>query len=52
MFLQLKFTLFEGGVRTAAAVYYSKIKNKGRVSNSLFHISDWFPTFYTAAGKL
>lgn len=50
-FLQLKFTLFEGGVRTAAAVYHSKIKNKGGVSNSLFHISDWLPTLYAAAGN-
>ncbi|XP_017765619.1 PREDICTED: arylsulfatase B-like, partial [Eufriesea mexicana] len=46
----LKFTLFEGGVRGVACIYSPLIKNSSRVSNHLMHITDWLPTFYSAAG--
>ncbi|XP_076378806.1 arylsulfatase B [Megalopta genalis] len=46
----LKFTLFEGGVRGAACVYSPLIKKSSRVSDHMMHITDWLPTFYTAAG--
>lgn len=46
----LKFTLFEGGVRGAACVYSPAIKNPSRISNQLIHVTDWLPTFYSAAG--
>lgn len=47
---QMKFTLFEGGVRGAACVYSPAIKNPSRISNQLIHVTDWLPTFYSAAG--
>ncbi|KAK0097327.1 hypothetical protein PV326_002412 [Microctonus aethiopoides] len=46
----LKFTLYEGGVHGVACVYSPLIKHKARVVNDLFHITDWLPTFYSAAG--
>ncbi|XP_050598217.1 arylsulfatase B-like isoform X1 [Bombus affinis] len=46
----MKFTLFEGGVRGAACVYSPAIKNPSRISNQLIHVTDWLPTFYSAAG--
>ncbi|XP_068987005.1 arylsulfatase I-like isoform X1 [Bombus flavifrons] len=46
----LKFTLFEGGVRGVACVYSPAIKNPSRISNQLIHVTDWLPTFYSAAG--
>ncbi|XP_031833935.1 arylsulfatase B isoform X2 [Nomia melanderi] len=46
----LKFTLFEGGVRGAACVYSPLIKTASRISNDLMHVTDWLPTFYSAAG--
>ncbi|CAD1471204.1 unnamed protein product, partial [Heterotrigona itama] len=46
----LKFTLFEGGIRGAACIYSPLIKNPSRISNELIHITDWLPTFYSAAG--
>ncbi|CAL7948728.1 unnamed protein product [Xylocopa violacea] len=46
----LKFTLFEGGVRGVACVYSPLIKYPRRISNQLFHMADWVPTLYSAAG--
>ncbi|XP_076234561.1 arylsulfatase B [Calliopsis andreniformis] len=46
----LKFTLFEGGVRGVACVFSPLIKMSSRISNQLFHVTDWLPTFYSAAG--
>ncbi|XP_047002607.1 arylsulfatase B-like isoform X1 [Schistocerca americana] len=45
-----KFTLFEGGVRTVAALWTSKLRQAGRVSDIFVHITDWLPTLYSAAG--
>ncbi|XP_011502861.1 PREDICTED: arylsulfatase B-like [Ceratosolen solmsi marchali] len=45
-----KYTLFEGGVRGAAAIWSPKLLSKGRVSEQLFHVVDWLPTLYSAAG--
>ncbi|XP_011647798.1 arylsulfatase B-like [Pogonomyrmex barbatus] len=46
----LKFTLFEGAIRGAACIYSPLIDHPSRVSTQLFHISDWLPTLYSAAG--
>ncbi|KAG7202809.1 hypothetical protein KM043_009967 [Ampulex compressa] len=46
----MKFTLFEGGVRGVACVYSPLIKKSSRVFDQLFHVTDWLPTFYSAAG--
>jgi len=50
MHLQLKSSLYEGGVRSAACIYSPLIENSSRVSTQLFHITDWLPTLYSAAG--
>ncbi|XP_034948970.1 arylsulfatase B-like [Chelonus insularis] len=46
----LKFTLYEGGVHTPACIYSPLINFKGRVIENLFHMTDWMPTLYAAAG--
>lgn len=48
--MQLKFGMFEGAVRGAACVYSPMIDRSSRVSTQLFHIVDWLPTLYSAAG--
>lgn len=50
MYLQLKFSLFEGAIRGAACIYSPLIRHSSRVSMQLFHITDWLPTLYSAAG--
>ncbi|XP_015431901.1 PREDICTED: arylsulfatase B-like [Dufourea novaeangliae] len=45
-----KYTLYEGGVRGAAAFWSPRIQKGARVSNQLVHITDWLPTLYSAAG--
>lgn len=49
-FRGLKMTLFEGGVRTAAAMYARNLHSRGRTFSNLMHITDWLPTIYAAAG--
>ncbi|XP_049861527.1 arylsulfatase B-like [Schistocerca gregaria] len=46
----MKASLWEGGVRGAAAVWSPLLQNTPRVSNQLMHVSDWLPTLYAAAG--
>ncbi|KAK9512871.1 hypothetical protein O3M35_001191 [Rhynocoris fuscipes] len=46
-----KMSLHEGGVRTVATIWSSEFTNLDlQVQNRLFHISDWFPTLFAAAG--
>ncbi|XP_058803399.1 arylsulfatase B-like [Phymastichus coffea] len=45
-----KYTLYEGGVRSVAAIWSPRLVSKGRVSEQLFHVTDWLPTLYSAAG--
>ncbi|XP_075213982.1 arylsulfatase B-like [Lycorma delicatula] len=45
-----KFTVWEGGVRTAAAVWSPLIQNTSSVSKQFMHVTDWLPTLYSAAG--
>lgn len=49
-FRGLKFTLFEGGVRGTGVLYSPLLKNKKYVNRQLIHITDFLPTFYSAAG--
>ncbi|XP_022829572.1 arylsulfatase B [Spodoptera litura] len=46
----VKNTLWEGGVRGAALLWSPLIKKPSRVANQTFHIADWLPTLYSAAG--
>lgn len=46
----LKLTPFEGGSRGVATVWSPLLKKRQRVSDQLMHISDWLPTFFSAAG--
>lgn len=46
----LKFTLFEGGIRNTAVIWSTMLLKKKTVENNVFHITDWFPTLYAAAG--
>ncbi|CAB0044605.1 unnamed protein product [Trichogramma brassicae] len=46
---QQKATVWEGGVRVPALVYSPLIKKSSRVSQDLFHMTDWFPTLLSAA---
>ncbi|CAG5005734.1 unnamed protein product [Parnassius apollo] len=48
--LQVKNTLWEGGVRGAAVLWSPLLANKPRVATQKVHISDWLPTFLYAAG--
>lgn len=45
-----KETLWEGAVRSASFIWSSDLQSHPRVSNQLFHVSDWLPTLYSAAG--
>lgn len=41
---------WDGSLRNVAAIWSPLIKKSQRVSNHLMHVSDWLPTFYSAAG--
>ncbi|XP_066901765.1 arylsulfatase B [Halyomorpha halys] len=45
-----KLSIHEGGVRTIAAAWSPLFEETSRVSDQLFHITDWLPTLYAAAG--
>lgn len=47
--LQIKNTIWEGGMRVAACVWSPLVER--RVSADLMYVSDWLPTLYEAAGK-
>lgn len=42
--------MYEGGVRGAALIW-SPLLPSGVVSQEFIHMSDWLPTFYSAAGQ-
>ncbi|XP_032679721.1 arylsulfatase B-like [Odontomachus brunneus] len=46
----MKYTLYEGGVRGVAVLWSPRLRKAARVCNNLVHITDWLPTFYSAAG--
>ncbi|KAL7643644.1 UNVERIFIED_CONTAM: hypothetical protein RMT77_005627 [Armadillidium vulgare] len=46
----LKGTLWDSASRGSAFVWSPQLKNPGRVSNEMMHITDWFPTLYHAIG--
>lgn len=46
----VKNTLFEGGVRAAGLIWSPLLSKPQRISTQIFHISDWLPTLYHAAG--
>ena len=48
IFLQVKSTQWEGGVRTPAVVWSPLFTR--RVSQELMHVTDWLPTLYSVAG--
>jgi len=47
-----KNSVYEGGTRTVALFYYARLKKelRGRISNSMVHITDWTPTILNLAG--
>lgn len=47
---QVKNTLWEGGVRGAGLLWSPLLKRPKRVASQIFHITDWLPTLYSAAG--
>lgn len=46
----VKNTLWEGGIRGVGLIWSPLIKGSNRVSKQKFHIVDWLPTLYGAAG--
>ena len=47
---QGKGSLFEGSLRTLAFIWSPLLRKRGYTWHDLFHISDWMPTLYDAAG--
>jgi len=52
MYRGCKETYWEGGVRGAAFLHGKMLKNPGRTSHQLMHISDWLPTLMTVIGEI
>ncbi|KAL4228922.1 hypothetical protein ACF0H5_011963 [Mactra antiquata] len=46
----IKTTLWEGGVRGVGLINSPLLKKQRYVSNHMFHVCDWLPTLYSAAG--
>ncbi|XP_063972439.1 arylsulfatase B-like [Diachasmimorpha longicaudata] len=49
-FRGMKTTAWEGAVHCVAAIWSPLINQPQRISNQLFHMSDWLPTLISAAG--
>ncbi|GAV00966.1 hypothetical protein RvY_11745 [Ramazzottius varieornatus] len=45
-----KGNLFEGGVRCVSFIWSGLFRRRGYVANRLFHVTDWLPTLWEAAG--
>lgn len=45
-----KATLWEGGTRGSAFIHGSMLKDPGRISHGLVHVTDWLPTLVTVGG--
>ena len=45
-----KGTYFEGGIRTAAFIWSPLLWRRGRITEQLFHVTDWWPTLWEAVG--
>lgn len=41
---------FDGGVRTDSFIWSPLLPKRGRITDQLFHATDWLPTMYEAAG--
>ncbi|KAH9492435.1 hypothetical protein Btru_051104 [Bulinus truncatus] len=46
----VKATLWEGGMRGVGLIHSPLLQKQGDVSQQMFHVCDWLPTFYRAAG--
>jgi arylsulfatase A-like enzyme len=45
-----KNTMWEGGVKGVGLVHSPLLSYTGYVSDNFFHVTDWLPTLYKAAG--
>lgn len=45
-----KNTIWEGGTRVPAFIHSPLIENRRNIYKGLIHVTDWFPTLYSAAG--
>lgn len=45
-----KASLHEGGIRTVGAIWSTRIARSSTIYNQNFHLVDWLPTLYAAAG--